>query len=171
MLINNTKFLSTLFGGMLVLGGVVSKNSSEQTPLLGQAVNKYLGPVLFVLGWFIVAYSISDLHNFIPQLTMKSAQSFLAAIMIVISVLQMKNLMKKGIEIPKYLPGLFTAGWILLGVTIGNVYSALATIFVLVSMLFLLPLQRHHCVVDGPGMPLFTIAWFLLAFGNGLVNL
>jgi hypothetical protein len=161
----------TLLGGLLVLSGVVTKNTSEQMEQEDSFVGSKLGPALFVLGWAIVAYSIalpSNTKGYIApiEFDQHTIQTLIAVSAIVSSVFMMKKLMDSGKKIPMMYPAMFAGGWLLLGFTVGGYLGMVSALLVIGSMMGVLPWQRENCVVDGPGMPMFTIAWLLLAAGN-----
>lgn len=162
----------TLLGGLLVTSGVVAKNTAEQLDEEDGIIAKYVGPTSFVLGWIIVAYSLSmtNARGYLAALNLnrRTIQIFASAAAIVVSVFMMKRMAKAGITPPAIYPAMFAGGWLLLGYSVGNYYGMAAALLVLFSMMGVLPWQRQNCVVDGPGMPMFAIAWVVLAVGNSL---
>lgn len=172
MKFNNNIALQTTLASLLVIFGVVTKNSFEQLGQPEHPIAQPVGLTLFVVGWLYVAYILSVGKN--------KALFFIPALLILGSVLMMKQHMKKNkeseeevVEMPMIYPAVFALSWLVIGFAVGNHLSGamkylglLATVFVLVSMMNMLPYQRENCVVDGPGMPLFVIAWGLIVFLN-----
>ncbi len=159
----------TILGALLVIGGVVAKNSEEQ---LKRAPTLF-GPAMFALGWLLVAHAISRNKANKGKGAVKLATPFLASALIFGSVMAMKAAMKKkpaGTKgrVPMFLPLLFVAGWLLLAFSISQnrliAFGAAALVFA--AMLFFLPKQREKNVVDGPGMVLFTLAWVGIVYAN-----
>jgi hypothetical protein len=163
----------TTLGAVLVIVGVVSKNTIEQLKMPDHPLAKYVGMGAFILGWIIVAFAVAT-----SQSGANSTRTYLAfgtAAAIVFSVMQMKSHMAKGESPPMYYPAMFAGAWLLLGYTVGlgrsgnqSFLGIAAAAMVLLSMMLSLPWQRKVGVVDGPGMPLFTGAWALLAFANAM---
>tara|TARA_B110000008_G_scaffold271592_1_gene303250 strand:+ start:127 stop:642 length:516 start_codon:yes stop_codon:yes gene_type:complete len=164
--IDMSRVLHTSVAAVLVISGVVMKNSFEQLKMPNHAIGKPLGMLLFTLGWIYTAKVLSDdrqskMWFIVPSLT------------ILVSVMVMKHYMQKGNNPPMILPLLFAISWILLGAKVGEhridylKYTGLAaSILVLLSMMVSLPWQRSVCVVDGPGMPLFVAAWGIIILLN-----
>ena len=95
--------------------------------------------------------------------------------------MSMKNVFGKiTMDNKKLFAGLFTLGWLTVGVSVGmgkssllnrNTYLGVSgAILVLLSMLKMLPKQRELCVVDGPGMPMFALGWVAVVLGNSLIE-
>lgn len=174
MLTLNTKKFSLLsLGALLVIAGVVLKNSAEQLGKPNHSVAKPLGMVAFVVGWLIVAYSVAITRGGKLQWNKRTLMAFGTAFGIVYAVVQMKKYMVKGQKPPMIFPALFAGSWLLLGYVTGNLNGTtglglLAAITVLVSMMGVLPWQRKKKVIDGPGMPMFVIGWILLALSNSM---
>jgi hypothetical protein len=166
MKLNNNLFIQTSIASLMVLFGVVTKNSFEQIKQPNHPIGKPVGMALFTLGWFYIAYILSvnkpnKILFVVPSL------------MILMAVMLMKQYMGKNQSPPPVLPLLFALGWIILGFNVGNHLTGnskylglIASACVLVSMMSMLPAQRKSCVVDGPGMPLFTIAWIIFILLN-----
>ena len=166
MRINNNLFIQTTIASLMVLFGVITKNSFEQMKIPNHPIGKPLGIMLFTLGWVYTAYILSLNKN-------NKLLFVIPSIMIFLAVMLMKQYMSKKLTPPKILPLLFTLGWIVLGFNVGNhlkgnnkYLGLLASICVLLSMMRMLPEQRKKCIVDGPGMPLFTIAWVIIILLN-----
>ncbi len=172
--LNSNKFNILSIGALLVIFGVVVKNSLEQLDMKDNMAGNMIGMLAFILGWAIVSYAISidSKGNF--SFNRKTIIVFLCAAGIVFSVMQMKQYMTKGQTPPMIFPLIFAGSWLLLGYMTGNttttrILGLLASITVLLSMMLVLPWQRKNGVIDGPGMPLFVTGWVLLAFANSLV--
>ena len=161
----STENMSAL-GALGVISGVVLKNSMEQKGEGGGGVSK-TGMLLFLVGWALVAYSISTAQggSYLP---------YVAAILIIISVMMMKAAMKgnnndnnKDMKM-KVFAGGFILGWLLLAysITTGQGTAFLAALLVFASMMYFLPKQREQGIVDGPGQALFVIAWLLIIIAN-----
>lgn len=171
--INNAKFIQTMGAAILVIAGVVTKNSNEQykadgrDPAMKNNIDM-LGAALFTIGWLYTAYVLSK-----NKTNDKKLYLVVPCLAILGSVMMMKQMMKKGEQVPMYLPVIFAGAWIALGYFVGvhlpqpyKFMGLIASAFVIISMLFTLPEQRKSCIVDGPGMVLFTLAWVLIAFLN-----
>lgn len=159
-------------GALLVISGVVIKNSLEQLGMDNHYA-KYAGMFAFILGWAIVAYSTSISDSGKISANAKTLIVFGCAGVIAGSVMMMKKLMSEGKEVSKVYPALFAGAWLILGYMSGTtmnmkIVGVLAAISVLVSMMVVLPWQRKHSVVDGPGMPLFVLGWVMLLGANAL---
>ena len=170
----DTKALGyTTLGAVLVITGVVLKNTFEQLKMPDHPWGKTVGMASFVIGWAIVAYAVATAQN--GGNNNRTMLSFGTAAAIVFSVVQMKSYMVKGESPPMMYPVIFAGSWLLLGYTVGlgrggnqSYLGLAAAVMVLLSMMWSLPWQRKVGVIDGPGMPLFTGAWALLAFANSL---
>jgi hypothetical protein len=166
MRLNNQLVIQTSIASLLVIFGVVIKNSFEQMGIPNHYIGKPLGMGLFVLGWIYTAYILS--------INKPNKLLFvLASVGITIAVVMMKQYMEKKQTPPMIFPLLFAISWIGLGYMVGNHLSGnikyaglLASLFVLISMMNILPFQRKNMIVDGPGMPLFVIAWVIIVFLN-----
>jgi hypothetical protein len=167
MKLNNNLFLHTSIGALLVIFGVVTKNTLEQLKSPNHIIGKPLGMAMFVIGWLYTAWILSQgKSNKLPLFIIPS-------LVILGSVMTMKTYMSNKKKPPMIFPILFSISWIILGFGVGNHLKTLckytgliASILVLISMMGFLPKQRMLCVVDGPGMPLFTIAWFIIIILN-----
>jgi hypothetical protein len=167
MKLNQGLVLHTSVAALLVIFGVIVKNSSEQMKMANHPIAKPLGMGLFILGWIYTAYVLSlykqnKLVFIVPCLAIAG------------SVFMMKHHMAKKEPPPMVYPIIFILSWLALGFNVGNHLTGkmkylglLASVLVLISMLKLLPAQRKDCIVDGPGMPLFVIAWAIIVFLNG----
>ena len=166
MILNNQLVLGTSAASLLVIFGVVVKNSLEQLGMSKHVVGNYIGMGLFILGWMYTAYILS-LHKSNKMLVS------LASIGVVLSVLMMKTYMAEKQTPPMMFPLIFVISWILIGLESGSHLSGykkylglIATLMVLISMMNMLPFQRKNNIVDGPGMPFFVIAWIIIVFLN-----
>ena len=166
MKLQNRLVIETSIASLLVIFGVVMKNSLEQMGKPNHSIGKPLGMSFFIIGWVYTAYILSK--NKPNKLVF-----ILPSMGVLLSVMMMKRYMSKGSKPPMVFPAVFALSWIVLGAMVGNhlpgnmKYSGLiASLLVLVSMMKLLPFQRENEIVDGPGMPLFVIAWVIIIFLN-----
>jgi hypothetical protein len=166
MKLNNRLVLETSIAAMLVIFGVVIKNSLEQLGMPNHPVGKPIGMLCFVVGWIYTAYILSVNKS-------NKMMFILASAGVLISVMMMKQYMMKKQAPPMIFPAIFAISWIVLGLMTGNhlsgsmkYFGLLASALVLVSMMKILPFQRKNKIIDGPGMPLFVIAWVILVFMN-----
>tara|TARA_B110000977_G_C11071735_1_gene489763 strand:+ start:2611 stop:3120 length:510 start_codon:yes stop_codon:yes gene_type:complete len=166
MILNTQLVIETSIAALLVIFGVVIKNSFEQLGMPNHPIGKPLGMMLFVGGWVYTAYILS-----------KHKQNKLAFIIpsvgITLAVIIMKHYMAQKKAPPMIAPLIFAGSWIVLGLMVSNhltgvlKYSGLlASFLVLISMMKILPFQRKNNIIDGPGLPLFVIAWTLIIFIN-----
>tara|TARA_Y100000310_G_scaffold287766_1_gene312879 strand:+ start:493 stop:1008 length:516 start_codon:yes stop_codon:yes gene_type:complete len=166
--VNEKKLVNTCVAALLVIAGVVVKNSAEQLKMANHPVAKPLGMLLFIVGWLLVAKTTSDGRaNKLPYVV--------SSLAVLGSVIGMKQLMAKKKPVPMYYPLVFALAWTVLGYSSSNHLRGnrkhlglLVPVCVLLSMMVTLPQQRKKCVVDGPGMPLFVIGWALLAYFNSV---
>ncbi len=151
-------------GALLVVAGVVVKNSEEQ---LGRPPS-LLGPTMFVFGWGLIAFAVSNNKSNKGKVAWRVFLPYLAAAVIVGAAMAMKQKMRKSGMVPLVLPVLFVAGWLLFAFSLNRnrllAFGSAGLVFL--SMLLFLPLQRKNGVVDGPGMVLFTLAWVGLVQAN-----
>jgi len=166
MRLNNRLVVETSIAALLVIFGVVTKNSFEQLGMPNHPIGKPLGMLLFIVGWIYTAYILSINKP-------NKALFVLASLGIVVAVMMMKQYMDKNQTPPMAFPIIFAISWLILGFMSGNHLSGnikyaglFASVLVLLSMMNVLPLQRKHNIVDGPGMPLFVIAWVIIVFLN-----
>jgi hypothetical protein len=164
--LNNFLVRITSIAALLVIFGVIAKNSAEQMGVPNHPIYKPLGMGMFTLGWIVTAYILSvgkpnKLSFIIPSAVILGA------------VMAMKELMSNKQAVPAYIPAAFAAAWVALGYFVGDhlhgfaKYSGLlASALVLGSMMHFLPIQREKCIVDGPGMSMFTIAWGIIIYLN-----
>lgn len=162
------QLVPSVLGAILVISGVVLKNSLEQ---LDRSPSK-MGPALFLAGWFLFARSVA--HNEVNiAVPGQAIFPYIAAAAIVFSVIASKMRQKSGKtgsngKVAKILKGLFIGGWILLALSIGRhtLVALGGCLLVFASMMVALPKQRELCVVDGPGMPMFVMAWAAMVYAN-----
>jgi len=165
----SNSLISTTVGSILIVSGVVLKNTLEQTNTNNMILTT-LGMSIFSIGWIVMAYALSQ---------NKQARTIvgisIACASILISVMTMKILMKQNKTVHIALPIIFAISWIILGFLVGDhlngamSYSGLiSSIMVILSMMVVLPWQRKNCVVDGPGMPLFVSALAYIIYLNSL---
>jgi len=174
--LNTKKFTLLSLGALLVIAGVVLKNTSEQLGEPNHPVAKPLGMVAFIVGWLVVAYSVALTRENKLPFNNRTLMAFGTTFGIIYAVMQMKKYMVAGATPPMVFPALFAGSWLLLGYVTGNLNGTsgiglLAAILVLLSMMVSLPWQRKKKVIDGPGMPLFVIGWILLALSNAFVSM
>jgi len=167
VLLNNITLIQTSVAALLVIGGVVAKNSSQQLELTDKTV-EYIGTAMFVGGWLLSAYVLSYGKE-------NKYLYILPCFGVLIAVMIMKMEIKKFKFLSMILPGLFIISWILIGYNVGNhipsslKYSGLmASALVIVSMMKALPYQRLHNNVDGPGTYLFMLAWLIIILLNSM---
>ena len=171
----------TALGAIAVISGVALKNSKDHLTadnILHKDMSDKnldrLGLGLFGGGWLLTASALSA-----GDWGTKSLLSFGSCLTILLVVVMMKSMMKKGQAVPAYLPVMFATAWLTLGYSLGilrgggfNKNSRNAGIFaavlVILSMLMVLPYQRTHNIVDGPGLPMFTGAWAMISVVNAL---
>lgn len=164
MQLNNKLFTQTAGASMMILSGVVVKNSLEQAKIKS-VYGKVLGMALFAIGWMYMAHVLSKGR--------KSKMKFVVpCLAILLSVIAMKQNLLKG-KAKMALGLVFGLSWVLLGLFVGEhklgytKYSGIvASLFVLASMMVMLPMQRKRGVVDGAGMPLFTLAFVIVSMLN-----
>jgi len=166
MILNDSLVLETSIAALLVIFGVVTKNTLEQLEIPNHRIGKPLGMLFFVLGWIYTAYILSVGKS--NKLIFVAASAGILA-----SVVMMKQYMMKKQPPPMILPAVFAMSWIVLGLMAGNhldgnmkYMGLIASVLVLLSMMKILPFQRKNNIVDGPGMPLFVIAWVILILIN-----
>jgi hypothetical protein len=175
ILLNSSALVQTTLAAVMVIGGVSAKNSSEQLPIENKGVLNNVGMGLFMGGWLLAAYVLS-------QNKINILQYALPCMGVLISVMMMKEkkLMKKYLpftipeSVTKYVvPGIFIASWIAIGYNVGDRFDGfmrysglIATALVVVSMMKVLPYQREHDNVDGPGSYMFAFAWAIIVFLN-----
>lgn len=164
--LNESLLMHTSFAAIMVIGGVVVKNSSKKLGLKDHKVAKPLGMGLFVVGWLYCAYILSKgrTDRLIPVV---------ASLAVLGSVVTMKTCMEKGRQPGQIYPIVFALAWVALGHCVGEhlpgymrYFGLVASALVLGSMMVALPYERKHCLVDGAGMPMFVIAWGIMAFMN-----
>jgi hypothetical protein len=156
---------------MLVVNGVVIKNTFEQMGAPNHWVGKPMGMGMFALGWLIAAY-VFGLGKGSVALRFGAAG---ASLSILAAVMWMKE---KGESSAGMMAlTMFAVSWLVLGVIAagglpwwGQALGVLAALLVIGSMMAALPLQRRMGVVDGPGMPMFTTAWVIIVGLNAMVR-
>lgn len=180
--LNHARFSTTLLGGMAVLTAMIMQNG-----LVAQRgmPSRKIGPlklcqIVFVLGWVLVALSMSS--GVVPrtQREMVAAAGAAAVVFGAFTVMKARDASKK----PATWVGLlFVAGWLAVALAAsttgtslkfkergghGRHLVALAVVgLVLGSTMYVLPWQRKNPpMVDGPGMPMLALAWVLLAALN-----
>ena len=164
--LNNRKLIVTTIAALLVIAGVVAKNSSEQLKLGADSMVAKAGMAAFIGGWILCAYIFSANKS-------NKMLFILPSIGVVASVMGMK--MMKESQFAMLFPAIFALSWIVLGYGVGNHLSGLmkysglvASALVLSSMMAILPFQRKHCNVDGPGEYMFGLAWAILVYLNSM---
>ena len=168
--LNDRKLRLTSLAGLAIFIAVVLKNGAEQIGMKTHPLSSVVGPIVFTLGWALMAYSISP----IPILDMKCMLAYLGSAGIVIAVMSMKML-KLSAEQKKPFGMLFIASWVAVAISMGlgksmksKQLSMFALANVLGAMLYILPKQRALCLVDGPGMVMFATTFVSLALANAL---
>lgn len=166
--LNKEKLILTSIGALMIIAGIVTKNSATQLKMVDNWV-EMLGAALFVVGWLVVAYSVAGMRDI-----KKTWLTWTSIIAIVVSVFMMM-IAKKMKMSPKIVwPVLFIFGWLIFAYEVGKrnkvslTLSVVSAVVVFLSMMYFLPMQRDQCVVDGPGFALFTIAWAGIVFANSL---
>lgn len=162
-LVNDTLLMQTTLAALLVIGGVVAKNSSEQLSMSGPL--EYAGMAMFICGWILSAYVLSQgkslkLWYIIPCMG------------VLVSVMMMKEM--KNLKLPSYvLPSIFILSWVMIGFNAGDKFSGmikysglLSSALVIGSMMKVLPFQRTTGNVDGPGSYMFMFAWAIIVMLN-----
>ena len=168
--LNDRKLQLTSLAGLMIYSAVVLKNGGEQLKMKSHPLSSIIGPIMFTLGWGLMAYSISP----VPKLDMKCMLAYLGSVGIVVAVMSMKML-KLSAEQKKPFGMLFIASWVAVAISMGlgksrksKMLSAFALANVLGSMLVILPKQRALCFVDGPGMTMFGTTFASLALANSM---
>ncbi len=158
---------------VLVVSGVVTKNSFEQIGAPNHPVGKPAGMAMFVLGWLLSAY-VFGVGKGSRGLRFGAAG---ASLSILGAVMWMKEQMAKGKSAGMVAPAMFVVGWLALGLIAsaglpwwGQALGVGAAALVVGSMMGALPLQRKMGVVDGPGMPMFATAWAAMVGLNAMVR-
>ena len=170
--LHTKKFLSIVAGAVLIISGVVTKNTLEQLKKPDSPFG-LVGAALFILGWGIIAYGLGLGPDGSYLFDKQSLIFALASLGVVGSVFLLKGVPKDS-QLKAGLATVFALSWLVLGGLTGYKNNQLlmglgATVGVLLSMLVILPWQRSNSVIDGPGMPLFVGGWGLLAFANSLM--
>ena len=186
MLLNNKLFATTSIGALLVMGGVICKNTSEKLAELkaeSKLTNttpktikllKILGVIFFSFGWVITAYALSCKKKY-KLLYVVPCVGVLASVLVMKGLKEKhkKEHKKEEFKMPKALPITFIASWVVLGLLcashlkgLNKLVGLLAPFLVVFSMMFLLPVARRHCLVDGPGNYAFMLAWVLIVVIN-----
>lgn len=166
--LNKSIFFHTCAASMMVVYGVVSKNSASQLKLPQSHPLGMLGTALFVIGWLYTAYALS--------LMRKNKVLFVVFSLLILSaVMIMKRYMINKMMPPMILPAIFALSWIGLGyITSMHLKGSmkwsglLVSALVITSMMKILPMQRKLCVVDGPGFVMFSCAWMILTVLNSM---
>lgn len=168
MLLNDVLFKHSSLSALMVIGGVIMKNSGAKLGLKDHKVVKPLSMFLFIGGWLYAAYALSLGRR-------DRLATVMASLAIVASVTFMKTCMDQGNEPGKALPGIFALAWIVLGYAVSEhlpgtakYYGLVASALVLHSMMVALPYERKQCLVDGPGMPMFVVAWGIIIVLNSM---
>mgnify|MGYP005845092023 CR=1 FL=1 len=166
MKLDNSIFTQTGIASLLIVFGVVIKNTFEQIGKPDHYIGKPLGMLLFTIGWIYMAYILSYKKD-------NKIVFIASSLCILASVIFMKQYMIKNKTPPMIFPLLFAFSWIIIGLMVGNHLSGnykyiglISSLSVLISMMFLLPHQRKNNIVDGAGLPLFVIGFFVLTIVN-----
>jgi len=162
------------FAALLVISGVIVKNTYEQMGQKDNTAAKWTGMALFLVGWAKIAYlcAVDNNHKFRKW---EGCFVVVAVAMIIAAVMMMKQKMTAGEDVPMYLPSMFAVGWVALGYFAAprgklrnQLIGVMAGVLVSVSMLWVLPWQRKEGIIDGPGMPLFVLGWMFLILANSM---
>ena len=169
-------YLPMVVAGASITTGVSLKNTGKD--LWGLDL-KQQGLFLFIGGWllaifaFFLKYSGQKTPFNLPALLIT------APVMgIVGAAMMMNKKMKAGEEIPKWLPALFIASWLIFVGAIAFsgpepnpkwliIIPFIAAFNVFFSMMWLIPKERKAKVADGVGITIFFIAFLLLALYMG----
>jgi len=154
-------------GALLVIAGVVTKNSGGELRVKRVLPYDIVGSLLFLAGWALIAWIAYEQQ---PSSRDKWV-TLLAILAIVVAVFVMRNQMDKKKKVSMWAAALFALGWLVFGWMIGRKWGVLAALLVLLAMMYLLPKQRKLNVVDGPGMPLFVIGWVVLIYSANVAQL
>lgn len=176
LVLSRIKFILSAIGALLVVLGMVLKNSTEQIGDKNHPIGRIFGSAAFVGGWILVAYSVAIDNKGLLVLDLKTLLTVISVVTIIMTAQQIKETMEQSQTVPVEYSILFSAAWLLLGYTVGMLkggfYSKMGlfgSLIILISLFMSLPLQRKHCIVDGPGMPMLTVGWSALIFANALV--
>lgn len=169
------KLIPSAMGALLVIAGVVIKNTFEQLKQKDNPMGVYGGWTFFVLGWLTTGYAISLTQSGAFEMNLKSLVAFTSCAGVIISVYAMKSQMKQKKKPHMALPLVFVASWLGLAYAVSlncsitaKIFAFSAAILVFLSMMWALPEQRKKCIVDGPGMPMFCLAWVLVVGVNSV---
>lgn len=167
--LNDSMILNTGLASLLIVLGVVTKNTSKQYWRRNSKWADYLGALLFAGGWAYMAIMLS--HDRPDYLVWVFS---ICAALIFGSVFLMMMTKTKGTMRMVY-PLVFAASWLVLGYYVGDhldgdkkYLGLVSSALVITSMLWVLPYQRKKSVVDGPGMPMFVAAWGIIIYLNSL---
>lgn len=161
---NQRLLIQTVIASILIILGVVVKNSFEQLGLKNHSVGSPLGMLLFSVGWIYMAYVLSQ-----------GRRNKLMVVSPSLAILLTVMAMKMSSKVNMLLPLVFAGAWVVLGYSLSRngtynerMLGLLASACVIGSMMYSLPQQRTLCVVDGPGMPLFVFAWGIVSYLNSV---
>lgn len=161
IILDSERFTNLSVSALMIIGGVVSKNSAEQMEMLDHPLLMPLAFVLFFGGWTLLAYVSGQGNN-------NKYYYYVAAFGVMVSVYFMKLAMKQDYVHDMVFPGIFVLSWLMLGYIVSANCSGVArysgllvSIMAIGSMMLSLPSQRENCMVDGLGMPMFVIAWVI----------
>ena len=170
--LNDGRLRLTGLAGLMIYTAVVLKNGGEQMGQKKHPISSIVGPILFIIGWFSLAYSFVGKPSM--KMNQKSLMAYGGAIGVIISVMGMKMLPLSQTQ-KKPLGLLFICSWISVAIacsigkgTKSKQLCLFALANVLGSMLYILPLQRKNCVIDFVGMPMFFTTFISLAIANAL---
>jgi hypothetical protein len=169
IVLDSGRFTNLSVAALMIIGGVVSKNSAEQMDMPDHPFLMPLSWFLFFAGWIFLAYVSGQGNN-------NKYYYYVASFGVMVSVYFMKRAMAQDDiiqddiiqgEMPNMVfPGIFVMSWLMLGYIVSakctgaSRYSGLlVSVLIIGSMMLSLPTQRENCVVDGPGMPMFVVAW------------
>lgn len=192
------RFVLTLVGALFTISGIVLQNSSQQLKESGYedeesiSVMAGFGPVLYIMGWGLMVYSIAYKSNgFINSKVFtkdnyRGMIALISGITIIICSMVMGSYMSMGEPVPMALPIILSIGWLGVGYSaamdkandffslhIGKGIFALVGVgSVLFSLLYVLPFwDRPNDITDGFGMPLLTLTgWGGIILANSIMG-
>jgi hypothetical protein len=172
-------------GAVLVIAGIIIKNTYEQLGRSEDPIGRNLGLILLIGGWLVTAYATSLGSDGSFGLGNKTLMSFGAAIAVLISIMEMKRAratasMSEEAESEEtclsiwpliFAAGLFGFGYVSsMERSQSSLYLGVGgAIAILLANMLVLPWQRRSKVTDGPGMPLLCMGWLGISFANSIL--
>lgn len=165
MLLNDILFKHSTISSIMIIFGIMIKNSGNKLGFKDYDIITNISAFLFIGGWLYLTYALSLYRsNKIPII--------ISSLTIVATVTFMKTYIKND---NKALKGIFALAWIILGYAISEhlpneskYYGFIAIAMVLYAMKVALPYERKQCLIDGPGMPMYIIAMFIIVILNSI---